>query len=190
MATTTKPYDSQSVATRLHLVEEKLKNVAPGEGGDLTAYEAGLNRLYRMTMKNAVANPEDPITYDRPDSDFWLSNWDASIITMTYGDYGIADFDLRNRPFIARVLEGDEQGTRTGNRSLLQMLLGGTAWSFETSSQSLASKVFGTQALHDEYIGSDSLLIWVRDALQAAAYERDDLQSQIDVLRNRLDAMS
>ncbi|KQZ50350.1 hypothetical protein ASD54_08840 [Rhizobium sp. Root149] len=190
MTTTTKLYDSQSVATRLHLVEEKLKNVAPGDGGDLTAVIAGLNRLYELTMKGSVANSEDPITYTRPDSDFWLLNYDASIITRTYGAYGIVDFDLETKPFIQRVLEGDEQGVRTANRSLLQMLLGGTAWSFETSSQSLASKVFGTQSLHDEYIGSGSLLTWVRDALQAAAYERDDLQSQIDVLRNRLDARS
>lgn len=97
---TTKPFDSQSVATRLHLVEEKLKNVAPGEGGDLTAVIDGLNRLYRMTMKGSVANSEDPITYTRPDSDFWLSNDHASIITRTYGDYGIADFDLATKPFI------------------------------------------------------------------------------------------
>lgn len=190
MTTTTKPYDPQSVASRLHTVEEKLKNVQPGSGGDISAYEAGLNRLYRLTLKGSVANSEDPITYDRPDSDFWFSNWDASIVTLTYGDYGSADFDLRTRPFIARVLEGDEQGTRTANRSLLHLLLGGSAWPFETSSQSLANKVFGTPALYNEYIGSENLIIWVRDALQAAAYERENLQSQINTLRTRVDGLS
>lgn len=86
MTTTTKTYDAQSVATRLHYLEDKLKGFVPSEGQDLTAVISGLNRLYRFTLSGPNGAE---ITYDMPDGVFYSwggSNPFRSIVSVTYGN--------------------------------------------------------------------------------------------------------
>ncbi|ARQ56904.1 hypothetical protein Kim5_CH00796 [Rhizobium sp. Kim5] len=106
MATTTKDYDSPSVAARLHLVEEKLKAIVPPEGEDLTAVIAGLNRVYEFLLRGSQRTIEtDPITYSMTDDQFWFGDTTPyrSIVSVTYGNE-----DQLNRvadvPFFAQVL--------------------------------------------------------------------------------------
>ncbi|KAA1237113.1 hypothetical protein FHL81_10770 [Agrobacterium tumefaciens] len=116
MAVYTKSSTPAADAARLNLLEEKVRNIAPGEGEDLTSVIAALNRLYDMTMRGGThgANPDGDITSDLEDDMFWFRQPSAgetaskSIITVTYGDTDGLD-RVKNVPFYDQVF-GESSG--------------------------------------------------------------------------------
>lgn len=138
MAVYTKSSTPAADAARLNLLEEKVRNLAPGEGADLTALTEALNRLYDMTMRGGTHTPGD-VTADQDDGDFWFrlqppsSTEPKSIVTVTYGDADYLD-QVKDRPFWHQVI-----GTSTswsfvappgGNQDLYS--LAGTVFSSPT----------------------------------------------------------
>jgi hypothetical protein len=138
MAIYNKSAEPAPVAARLNLLEEKVRNIAPGEGADLTALTEALNRLYDMTMRGGTHTPGD-VTADQDDGDFWFrlqppsSTEPKSILTVTYGDADYLD-QVKDRPFWHQVI-----GTST-------------SWNFvappggNQDEYSLAGTVFSTPA--------------------------------------------
>lgn len=173
MATTTKDFDPSSAAARLHRLEEVVKSLDAPEGFDLTAFVESFNRLYKLSLGGQMSDPAEPITWDLPDSSFRFVSNNTTLIKEMLGEY-FSDYDLKTKPLAARVLGGDEQGLRTAGKSLLQHMLGSPAWEFESSSESLAGKVLGSQALvtqalegPDAHAGSVlELLLWIIDKQQ------------------------
>ncbi|MGO7675067.1 hypothetical protein ACC685_34460 [Rhizobium ruizarguesonis] len=70
MATYTKKSTSAADAARLNLLEEKVRNLTPGEGAPPDIAQA-LDRLYDMTMRGGMHSSED-VTADMVDGMFWF----------------------------------------------------------------------------------------------------------------------
>ncbi|AMD59385.1 hypothetical protein AWN88_14015 [Agrobacterium tumefaciens] len=108
MAVYTKSSTPAADAARLNLLEEKVRNLDPGEGADLTALTAALNRLYDMTMRGGTHTPGD-VTSDQEDGDFWFrlqppsSTEPKSIVSVTYGDADHLD-QVKDVPFWHQVI--------------------------------------------------------------------------------------
>lgn len=94
----TKPSTPAADGARLNLLEEKVRYLVPGEGADLTALTAAVNRLYDMTLRGGTHTGEE-VTYDLEDEAIWLrsAGFDPpkSIISVTYG----------NTDYLARVAD-------------------------------------------------------------------------------------
>src|SRR5687768_6834057 len=97
MPTYTKPSAPPLTGMRLNLLEEKVRNLNPGEAPDLTAVIAGLNRLYELALRGSQhTGSQNPITYDLPDTAFWRmteasNGTPRSIVSVTYGDTDFLD---------------------------------------------------------------------------------------------------
>ncbi|MGO7279525.1 hypothetical protein ACC745_16645 [Rhizobium ruizarguesonis] len=94
----------------MNLLEEKVRNLAPGEGTPSEIAEA-LNRLYDMTMRGGKHMDGD-VTSDLADGFFWmrqqsLSSVDKkSIVSVTYGNTDNLN-RVKDIPFLHQVLGVD-----------------------------------------------------------------------------------
>lgn len=196
MATTTKDTTPASLPLRLHLVEEKLNGFIPPEGQDLTAVTTSLTRLYKLTMQGAVAFAEEPITWDMPDNELQYLNMNASLHSLVLGDY-IADYGLQTQPFISQVLGGEEDGQRFSTRSVVNVILSGTSWEFETTdagNNSLAHRAFGSpsrlsEMLNDPETPYDSLLAYIQAVDRREQLHYEQLSHRMDGLEQRIDIL-
>lgn len=108
MPTYTKSSSPAADAARLNLLEEKVRNLDPGEGADLTALTAALNRLYDMTLRGGTHTPGDVMS-DQEDGDFWFrlqppgGTEQKSIVTVTYGNTDYLD-QVKDVPFWHQVI--------------------------------------------------------------------------------------
>jgi hypothetical protein len=101
-----KPWDIPAAAARLDRVEKRLDALDPPEGGDLTAVEAGLNRLYEFLLRGSQRSADfEPITYTMEDSQFWFGDTEPyrSVVSVTYGNEDQLD-RVADVPLIAQTI--------------------------------------------------------------------------------------
>ncbi|CAN7332807.1 hypothetical protein [Neorhizobium tomejilense] len=193
MTVDTRPTTPATLPLRVHLLERKISEFQPPEGEDLTAVIASLNRLYVLTQTGAVSFPAQPLTWDLPDDQFFYgpSGMNTSLSGLVLGDH-IPDYGLSTKPFIERVLGGEETGNRFGARSLVQIVLGSNDWDFEDDAvSSLASKTLGsqmlvTQLLDDPETGHGSVLSYIKAVEAAHTIQVQIMQADIDSLLQRV----
>lgn len=167
---------------RLNLLEEKVRNLNPGEAPDLSAVIRGLNRLYEMTMRGAQhTSGANPIRYDLPDYAFWMLDEGSepdnvrSIVTVTYGDT-----DHLNRfaqtPFAVQIMGTGGLG---GNTWPWEPYYGSAGW------KSLAMAVFGSPAKLQEMLpsGADSILRLIENIKSDIASIREEMATNVDLER-------
>ena len=114
MAIYNKSAEPAPVAARLNLLEEKVRNIAPGEGEDLTSVIAALNRIYDMCLRGGThgTNPEGDVDGELGDSLFWFRQQSfsetarKSIVTVTFGDTDGLD-RVKDIPLLHQVLGVD-----------------------------------------------------------------------------------
>lgn len=152
MPTYIKPSSPPSDGMRLNYLEEKVRNLNPGEAPDLTAVISGLNRLYELALRGSQhTNNDAPITYDLPDTAFWgmtsaVDGKPRSIISVTYG----------NTDYLDRVKDVP----------LYQQLLGISAvWDFKAASSidqdraSVVGSIFGSTSFYQYMKNNDRTVV-------------------------------
>ncbi|RVO68376.1 hypothetical protein [Sinorhizobium meliloti] len=113
MPTSTKSAEPAPVASRLNYLEEKVRNLTPGEAPDLAALTANVNRIFRLAFEGASVLPLEP--YD-PEQLLAFEEGEPGSATdglfkSVWGQPGSARFsEIAARPLRHQLLGGGELG--------------------------------------------------------------------------------